>query len=122
MRRDGSPAYAARMIGLFLVVHSTLAGTIVVDETTCTLVDAITAANTDAPAGGCPAGSGADSIRLATDVELTEVVVRNPVLALPLIESDITVALHLLQTVSGHLSSAAVALQDARSAQGSAEP
>jgi CRP-like cAMP-binding protein len=38
------------------------------------------------------------------------------------IESDITVALHLLQTVSGHLSSAAVALQDARSAQGSAEP
>ena len=30
------------------------------------------------------------------------------------IESDVTVALQLLQTVSGHLSSAAVALQEAR--------
>ena len=31
----------------------------------CTLVDAITAANTDAPAGGCTAGSGADTLVLA---------------------------------------------------------
>jgi CSLREA domain-containing protein len=31
----------------------------------CTLRDAITAANTDTPAGGCPAGSGADTIVLA---------------------------------------------------------
>src|SRR5262245_27246660 len=30
----------------------------------CTLVDAITAANTDTATGGCPAGSGADTIVL----------------------------------------------------------
>ncbi|MGH8567575.1 MAG: hypothetical protein ACREXU_06025, partial [Gammaproteobacteria bacterium] len=41
-----------------------LAATIVVDGTTCTLVDAITAANSDAAAGGCTAGSGADTISL----------------------------------------------------------
>src|SRR5437867_12137564 len=41
-----------------------LAAVIDVDGTTCTLADAITAANTDAAAGGCPAGSGADTIEL----------------------------------------------------------
>ncbi len=35
--------------------------TIAVYGTSCTLVDAITAANNDAPAGGCTAGSGADA-------------------------------------------------------------
>jgi hypothetical protein len=40
------------------------AATIMVDGTTCTLVDAITAANTDTAQGGCPAGSGADSLVL----------------------------------------------------------
>ena len=30
----------------------------------CTLVEAITAANTDTATGGCPAGSGADTIVL----------------------------------------------------------
>jgi cysteine-rich repeat protein/parallel beta-helix repeat protein len=50
-----------------------LATTIVVDETTCTLVDAITAANTDTAVGGCAAGSGADTIELTTDVSLTEI-------------------------------------------------
>jgi hypothetical protein len=49
------------------------AETIIVDETTCTLVDAITAANTNTVAGGCPAGSGADTIELKTNVTLTEV-------------------------------------------------
>lgn len=44
---------------------------IMVDEISCTLVDAITAANTDAAAGGCGAGSGADVIDLQTDVTLT---------------------------------------------------
>src|SRR5262245_62890838 len=34
------------------------AATITVDGTTCTLVDAITAANTDTTTGGCTAGSG----------------------------------------------------------------
>ena len=32
------------------------ADTIVADESTCTLIDAITAANTDTATGGCPAG------------------------------------------------------------------
>ena len=41
-----------------------LAATISVDGTTCTLVDAITAANNNVLAGGCSAGSGADTIEL----------------------------------------------------------
>jgi hypothetical protein len=40
----------------------------------CTLRDAITAANQDAPSGGCPAGSGADTILLAAPLySLSEV-------------------------------------------------
>ncbi len=41
----------------------------------CTLRDAITAANTDTPTGGCPAGSGADTIELpvGATIMLTEV-------------------------------------------------
>ena len=38
-----------------------LAATINVDGTTCTIVDAITAANTNAATGGCSAGSGTGS-------------------------------------------------------------
>jgi hypothetical protein len=58
---------------LLVLSHPLWAVTIHVDETTCTLVDAITAANLDAATGGCPAGSGADTIALATDVSLTAV-------------------------------------------------
>lgn len=43
------------------------AATIAVDGTTCTLGDAITAANTDAVAGGCTAGSGADILDLPVE-------------------------------------------------------
>ncbi|MGH8569222.1 MAG: hypothetical protein ACREXU_14750, partial [Gammaproteobacteria bacterium] len=42
-----------------------LAAAIAVDGSTCTLVDAITSANTDAPTGGCPAGNAADTLVLA---------------------------------------------------------
>ena len=49
-----------------------LAATITVTGT-CTLVDAITAANTDIATGGCPAGRGADVIVLTEDVTLTAV-------------------------------------------------
>ncbi|MCI5162436.1 MAG: hypothetical protein D3917_10565 [Candidatus Electrothrix sp. AX5] len=57
---------------------------ITVDETTCTLADAITAANTDTATGGCPAGvSGMDTIILETDVTLAA--------ALPEITSPITI-------------------------------
>ena len=38
----------------------------------CSLIDAITAANTDTAAGGCPAGSGADTITLSGDVEVLD--------------------------------------------------
>jgi hypothetical protein len=40
------------------------AATITVDGATCTLPDAITAANTDAAMGGCTSGSGADTLLL----------------------------------------------------------
>lgn len=43
---------------------------IAVDGTTCSLSDAIVAANTDLSAGGCPAGGGADVLQLDGDVEL----------------------------------------------------
>ena len=50
-----------------------LAATIVADGTTCTLVDAITAANSDTATGGCSAGSGADTIAHPIATRLTTV-------------------------------------------------
>lgn len=48
--------------------------TIVADGTTCTLADAIVAANTNSPTGGCPAGDDTDdTIVLDADVVLTAV-------------------------------------------------
>ena len=58
------------------------AATITVDGVTCTLADAINAANTDTATGGCVAGSGADVIDLQTDVLLAT--------ALPPVSSVIT--------------------------------
>lgn len=68
------------------------AANITVDGTTCTLVDAITAANNDTATGGCPAGSGSDVLSLQTDVSLTT----DPYdlvgpTGLPVIESTITI-------------------------------
>jgi len=82
------------MLALLVVLsHPLWAATIIVDETTCTLVDAITAANTDSAVGGCAAGSGPDTIELTTDVTLTEV--NNSGTygdnGLPVVASDITV-------------------------------
>lgn len=54
-----------------------LAATILVDGTTCTLVHAITAANTDTATGGCPAGSGADTIVLPANSTITLTSVNN---------------------------------------------
>ena len=39
---------------------------------TCSLKNAITAANTDTATGGCAAGSGADTITLTGDVTVTD--------------------------------------------------
>jgi hypothetical protein len=47
------------------------AAVISVNGTTCTLADAIVAANTDTATGGCPAGSGQDLVRLDADVTLS---------------------------------------------------
>lgn len=49
----------------------------------CSLADQIIAANTDAPAGACPAGNGADLITLTKNIALSE--------PLPQINSDITI-------------------------------
>ena len=50
----------------------------------CSLRDQIVAANTDEPAGSCPAGDGADMIVITRDVTLSE--------ALPAITDDITIS------------------------------
>jgi len=74
---------------LLVLSHPVWAATIVVDETTCTLVDAIDSANTDTAVGGCVAGSGPDTIELTTDVTLTEP--NNGDTGLPVVETEITI-------------------------------
>ena len=73
-----------------------LAATINVDGTSCTLIDAITAANNDAPAGGCAAGSGTDTIVLPANSIDTLTAVNNTAdgspNGLPPITSTITIA------------------------------
>ncbi len=59
------------------------AAIITVNESACTLADAIISANTDTASGGCPAGSEADTIILQTDVTLAA--------ALPEIASTMTI-------------------------------
>ena len=80
--------------GLLVLARPAAAATITVDGTTCTLVEAITAANNDNAAGnGCTDGSGADTITLLSDVTLT--VADNSVASsdngLPQIVSNITI-------------------------------
>jgi hypothetical protein len=61
----------------------------------CTLVDAITAANTDTATGGCPAGSGADTIILPAGSTQTLTEVNNSTYGptgLPVVSSMITMA------------------------------
>jgi predicted outer membrane repeat protein len=58
---------------IFLIGVATLRaqGAVLRVDAACSLVDAVRAANADAPAGGCPAGNGADIITLTADVTLT---------------------------------------------------
>jgi hypothetical protein len=61
----------------------------------CTLVDAITAANNNAATGGCTAGSGADTLVLPANSTQTLTTVNNtslPATGLPVIGSIITMA------------------------------
>ncbi len=69
MKNLGVVTFALVLVVLFGV--PTLAADITVDET-CSLADAIRAANTDEAVGGCTAGDGADVITLSTDVALGE--------------------------------------------------
>ena len=64
------------------------AATITADGTTCTLIDAISAANTDTATGGCAAGSGADTIDLLGNVTLVSAIGFS---GLPEINSVITI-------------------------------
>ena len=79
---------------LALGQHPGLAATIPVGGA-CTLVDAITAANTDTATGGCVAGSGADMIVLPAGSTQTLTEVNNDTYGptgLPVITSAITIA------------------------------
>ena len=69
---------------IFLVapVPAVYAASITVNSS-CSLSDAITAANTDTATGGCPAGSGADTITLTGNITMTA--------ANPYIYSNITI-------------------------------
>lgn len=62
---------------------------VIVVESGCTLPDAISAANSDAPVGSCVAGSGPDTIVLTDDIVLTAV--DNGVNGLPQIDSSIVI-------------------------------
>ncbi|MGH8566786.1 MAG: choice-of-anchor Q domain-containing protein [Gammaproteobacteria bacterium] len=71
-----------------------LAAIIIVDGESCSLIDAITAANIDAPVRGCPAGSGADTITLSAGSAQTLTSVDNTTYGsngLPLVTSAITI-------------------------------
>ena len=63
--------------------EQTVSAAVIRVDVTCSLHDAIIAANTDAAGGGCPAGAGADTITLTGDVTLNE--------ELPVIESVISI-------------------------------
>ncbi|MDE2774946.1 MAG: hypothetical protein OXI77_03300 [Chloroflexota bacterium] len=71
------------MICLPALLTATVYAADITVNSNCTLADAINAANSDAATGGCPAGSGADTITLTGNITLTA--------ALPIIESEITV-------------------------------
>ena len=70
-------------ICLLALLPSTVHAADITVNSGCSLADAISAANIDVPSGGCPAGSGADTIALTGDVTLMA--------ALPEIESEITI-------------------------------
>ncbi len=64
---------------------------ILVDGRTCTLTDAINAANTDEPSGGCTAGKGADVLRLTEFQHVLNKLPNQGDEGLPRIVTDITI-------------------------------
>ncbi len=55
---------------IFMLVVPTIQAADIELTDSCSMADAITAANTDAAVGGCPAGNGADTILLTADIPL----------------------------------------------------
>ncbi|MBX3010483.1 MAG: hypothetical protein KF832_03210 [Caldilineaceae bacterium] len=88
-------------MALFFFHAPVRAASIPVDGTTCTLADAIQAANTDAPVGGCSAGAGADTLTLSASVSLASAY-QSSSNGLPVITSTLTIdgAGHMIQRVS----------------------
>ncbi len=80
--RRSSRAATAVILALLTVQYPLAPAIIVVDES-CSLADAITAANGDSATGACTAGAGADELQLTADVVLID--------ALPSVASDIDV-------------------------------
>ena len=76
------PRHSKQPTRRYPLTNTPLPGKLTIDAT-CSLADAITAANSDTASGGCPAGSGADTITLTANITLSE--------RLPLIASDITI-------------------------------
>ena len=70
---------------LFELTTASQAATIQVDNNTCLLSDAISAANGDTAMGVCSAGSGADTLVLSNGIDIVLTT------ALPDITSDITI-------------------------------
>lgn len=73
----------------------------------CTLIDAINAANTDMSVGSCPAGSGADTIFLDVDAQLAQtygasMLISGGQAGLPDITSVITIEARLGYLISGN--------------------
>lgn len=94
MQRTYKRSLAGMALLLALGQAPLLAATINVGGA-CTLVDAITAANTNTVIGGCVAGSGADTIVLPANSTQTLTAVNNATYGptgLPVISSDVTVA------------------------------
>src|SRR5206468_5498880 len=96
LQRQWKQSLAGIALLLALGQGQTLAATLNVSGG-CTLLDAITAANTDAATGGCSAGSGADTLILQNSSAHTLTTVNNSTYGptgLPVISSQITIEGH----------------------------
>lgn len=83
------------VVGAFVLLATPMTAANIVVEGSCTLVDAVEAANADDDAGGLcpPGGSGADTLELTSDVTLTALHnTTRGANGLPVIDSDITIA------------------------------
>jgi hypothetical protein len=86
------PGYGWAALALSVLLADPLLPAVITVQGGCALAEAIRAANTDAPNGGCPAGSAADTIVLTADVALLAVEeVDDGDNGLPTVTSEITI-------------------------------